>query len=134
MNRDINKQNACEILTAMEGGDHDSIIARLTDDARFWAPISATKRGISRPVSGAREIASLFTRARHFENMHWAVEQCLAEGDWVTVHTHMQGTLKNGNHYDNWHLWLFRFDGERVAEAWEYADTAYAVEVMSSAT
>ncbi len=118
----------------MESGDHASIVARLTDDAQFWVPLSATKRGITRPVSGAHEIASLFTRAGHFGSMHWTVEQCVAEGDWVTVHTHMRGTLKNGNHYDNWHLWLFRFEGKRVAEAWEYADTAYAFEVMNNTT
>jgi ketosteroid isomerase-like protein len=131
MQVDTRKQRARDVLTAMESGDGPAIVARLAEDARFWPPKSAVKRsGIAHPLVGAQAIAALFTRAKHFEQMHWETTHLLAEGDLVSIHTRMRGRMKNGKDYDNTHLWLFRFDGERVAEAWEYADTAYAFELM----
>jgi ketosteroid isomerase-like protein len=103
----------------------------LTYEARFWPPRSATTRAkLPRPVVGAESIAAVFTRSPHFKTMMWTVEHCLVDGDYVTVHTRMQGKLGNGNEYDNWHLWLFCFEDERITDAWEYADTAYAFELM----
>jgi ketosteroid isomerase-like protein len=54
----------------------------------------------------------------------------LGEGDYVVIHTQMTSRTKAGKDYDATHVWLFRFEGSLVAEAWEYADTAYAFERM----
>ena len=40
----------------------------------------------------------------------------------------MQAVMAEGASYDNDYVYLFRFDGPKIAEVWEYLDTAYFFE------
>jgi ketosteroid isomerase-like protein len=131
MDIEARKKRACAVLRATETADKPTLTSLFTGDARLWVPQSATSRaGLDRPVVGADAIAALFTASPHFNEMRWTIQQCVGEGDYVAVQTDMTGSTATGNAYQSSHLWLFRFEGERVAEAWEYADTAYAFERM----
>jgi hypothetical protein len=125
------KQRAREILAASEDRLTSRIAELFTAGARLWVPPSATARAsLARPIVGTAAIASVLTSEHAFEKLHWHILECVGERDYVVIHTRMNSRTKAGKDYDATHLWLFRFEGDLVAEAWEYADTAYAFERM----
>jgi ketosteroid isomerase-like protein len=44
----------------------------------------------------------------------------------VVIHTNLEATTNAGLSYDNPYCLLYRFEGDRIVEVWEHADTAYA--------
>ena len=42
----------------------------------------------------------------------------------------MHGRTVSGNDYHGSYHMLFRIDGDRIAEGWEFLDTAYVMERM----
>jgi ketosteroid isomerase-like protein len=129
MNDEVRKARASALLRATETGDRATLAALLTADARLWIPQSATTRaGLDRPLVGAPAIVELLGGTPNFASMTWEIRHCVGDGDYVAVQAEMTGTTAVGNDYQSSYVWLFRFSDERVAEMWEYADTAYAYE------
>jgi ketosteroid isomerase-like protein len=60
--------------------------------------------------------------------MTWDVQHLLAEDDFVTLQCTMRGRTASGNAYHGPYHMLFRIEGDRIAEGWEFLDTAYALE------
>jgi ketosteroid isomerase-like protein len=56
------------------------------------------------------------------------VHHVVVEDDVVMATASMTAELQNGLAYANDYAYLFRFDGDRIAEGTEYADTAYAMD------
>jgi len=58
-------------------------------------------------------------------------------GDPVTpvssLHVRMRGRTASGNTYHGPYHMLFRIDGDRIAEGWEFLDTAYCIERIGPA-
>ncbi len=63
-----------------------------------------------------------------FEHLHR-----LAEGDLVHSHFSLSAKTANGQDYHNHYQSLFRLEQRRIAEVWEYFDTAYLNAVFSAA-
>ena len=69
------------------------------------------------------------SRAYQKPTIAWTVHHVVAdEGDWVMANASMTATLANGNDYANDYCYVIRFDGDRIAEATEYTDTAHAMQ------
>ncbi len=51
------------------------------------------------------------------------IRHLVAEGDLVSAHYRRTAELLHGGEYEAEYNILFRFDGDRIAEAWEVADT-----------
>jgi ketosteroid isomerase-like protein len=130
---ETNKQVVRDQLAAMDRVDIDAQAALMTDDVQYWVPQSATQvGGLARPLVGKEAVLGLLANAKaYFSETDITIDQIVAEGEYVAVHSHMQGRTASGNDYLNQYHWLFRLDGGRIAEIWEHLDTAYAFARMA---
>ena len=130
---ETNKQVVRDQFAAMERQDADAQRALMTDDVRWWVPQSAAEfAGIARPLAGKEAVFGLIGNpGAYFSEMHWTIDQVVAERDHVAVHAHMQGRTASGNDYLNHYHWLYRLEGGLIAEIWEHVDTAYAFARMA---
>ena len=131
--RERNKQVVRDQMAAMDRVDVDAQAALMTDDVQYWVPQSATEvGGIARPLVGKTAVLGLLANARaFFSETQITIDQMVAEGNYVAVHSHMQGRTASGNDYLNQYHWLFRLNEGRIAEIWEHLDTAYAFARMA---
>ena len=102
-----------------------------TDDIVWHLPPSVRVQGIEADVR-TDGIVELFEMgfATYEPGMTWDVQHVLAEGDLVALHCTMRGRTASGNVYHGPYHMLFRIDHGRIAEAWEFLDTAYVLERM----
>lgn len=56
-----------------------------------------------------------------------------SEADRVHMHFTLHAITANGKPYENEYQTLFRLHDQRIAEAWEYLDTAYLFGLLTSA-
>jgi len=120
-------------LDAMGEYDAETLRSLLTDDARWWVPPSAEGR-LERPMVGGTKVAELaggqLTRAFRPGSTSWDVEHVTAEDNRVSILMQRRSLSAVGKPYLNQYHWLFRFDGDRIAEVWEILDTAMAQEQL----
>ena len=60
-----------------------------------------------------------------WRKLEYTLEHVLEDGDMVAVHATARGTTAIGHQYENEYHFLFRLEGDRIAEGWEFLDTAY---------
>jgi ketosteroid isomerase-like protein len=60
----------------------------------------------------------------------WDIDHLVAEDDLVTLHCTMHARTTAGNDYHGSYHMLFRLADGKIAEAWEFLDTAYVFECM----
>jgi ketosteroid isomerase-like protein len=103
----------------------------LTDDAVWHLPRSIANRGFG----GATELhgdaaRAIFTAATDVYEPGGSmdVRHVVAEADLVAVHCQLHTRTKAGHDYHGSYHMLFRIEGDRIAEAWEFLDTAYLAE------
>ena len=116
------------LLAAYAASDTDAVRRLVTDDVRWWVPQSAAGR-YPRPVVGREALVEVLagpSKAYVKPTIAWTVHDVVAEGDVVMASASMTAQLLNGLDYANDYAYVFRFDGDRIAEGTEYADTAYA--------
>ena len=130
---EANKQVVRRHLAASDRGDVHAQGALLAEDVRWWIPQSGEEHAhIARPLEGKEAVLGLFANGdAFFTDRHTTIDQIVAEGDYVAVHSHMQARTASGNDYLNQYHWLFRLEGARIAEVWEHLDTAYAFARMA---
>lgn len=125
-----NKVVVAELLTALEGGDVDAVLARLTDDATWWVagdlPISGDhdRAAIERMIAGQAAVVVL--------PIKFTPVGFIAEGDRVAVETESAADLKNGKHYSNKYHLVFEFDGDLISRVREYTDTKRVADILFS--
>jgi ketosteroid isomerase-like protein len=112
---------------ASDASDGDAVGALVTDDVKWWIPQSAAAQGIPRPVVGrAKLVESFWGTARYRPGTrHWSIERLITGGDCVAAQATLTATMVGGSDYSNQYVYIFRFEGSRIAEVWEYLDTAY---------
>jgi uncharacterized protein len=131
----VRKQVVHDVLAAYAASDAAALRRLLTDDVAWWVPRSAAGR-YPRPILGidaALEVLAGPSRAYRKPTIAWTVHHVASDGSDVVMATAtMTAVLLNGNEYVNDYCYVFRFDGDRIAEATEHTDTAYAVERASA--
>jgi ketosteroid isomerase-like protein len=58
-------------------------------------------------------------------SVEYTLEHVLEDDDMVAVHATARGTTSIGHEYENEYHFLFRLEGGRIAEGWEFLGTAY---------
>jgi ketosteroid isomerase-like protein len=104
----------------------------VTDDACWHLPTSVAARGYDREVRG-EGIRALFlgSMERYRSDRTWDVHHVVAEDDLVALHVTMHAHTNVGKEYHGSYHMLFRIEGDRIAEAWEFLDTAYVFECLA---
>ena len=90
--------------------------------------LHAFERTIEVESDGYRSVLEAFRSG--FPDVHWRVHRVLSDGEWSSVHTDLVGThsgvwsdLAPTGAVIEWeHMLMFRFDGDSIAEVWEFFD------------
>lgn len=103
----------------------------LADDACWHLPTSVAMRGYDQEVRGD-DLHALFlgSAERYLPGRTWDVHHAIAEDDLVALHCTMHARTNVGKEYHGSYHMLFRIEGDRIAEAWEFLDTAYVFECL----
>jgi ketosteroid isomerase-like protein len=123
------REIAVDLLNAIAERRRHDLPGLLTEDVTWWVPLSAAARGLARPLNGREGVVKLLGGDNsHYRTgtMKWEFHDVLQDGSRVVVHCTLRALTREGIPYENHYLMLYRFEGTRVAEAWEYTDTAYA--------
>jgi ketosteroid isomerase-like protein len=99
-----------------------------TDDVLWHFPHSVAVRSGMGPELHGPEVVALFGTQTNYVDRTWEIDHVLGEDDLVTLHCTMDGWTASGNRYRNSYHFLFRLADGRIAEGWEFLDTAYAFE------
>ena len=103
----------------------------VADDACWHLPTSVGRRGFDQDVR-AEAVRALFlgSSERYDANRTWDVHHVVAEDDLVALHGTMHARTNVGKEYHGSYHMLFRIEGDRIAEGWEFLDTAYVFECL----
>ena len=114
------KQVVHEVLAAYAASDAETLQRLFTADVAWWVPQSAAGR-YQRPIVGVDAVVAVLagpSRAYRKPTIAWTVHHVVADDtDVVMATATMSAVLLNGNDYVNDYCYVFRFDGDRIAEA-----------------
>jgi ketosteroid isomerase-like protein len=124
------KEAVAQLLQALVDDEGRTTRDLMRDDVIWWVPASAASRfGLARPLRGWADIDWLGGEGwKGFEpgSSRLEIHHLVAEDDLVSAHYRRTARRLDGAPYDTEYNILFRFDGDRIAEVWEIADTAAA--------
>ena len=130
MTNDDRKALIERFLHALVDEDADAMRPMVHDDVVWWVPASsATKFQLERPLTtwdGIPWFGGEGWKAFVPGSSVLEIRHLVAEGDLVSAHYRRTAERVHGGEYDAEYNILFRFDGDRIAEVWEVADTAAA--------
>ena len=134
-----NKEVVREFVQSVPSRDVDTMRAYLTENCVRHLQLPSARAGsgsLGAPDAHGRE-ALLDGFRRHLYALYRegsiSVEilHMVAEDDLVSAHFVFRATTaRKGEPYENWYHFLYRLEGGRIAEYWEYVDTAYATEKL----
>lgn len=123
------------VLAETTKGRPADISVFFTDDVKWHLPQSTAQMGKAL-YDGKSEVMQMFSGAvAQFykpESMQFTYHSIIAEGDFAHCHFSLEAITANGKPYLNHYQSLFRMRDNRIAEVWEYFDTAYLFGVFSS--
>lgn len=124
-----NKKLVLEFWT----GDPERKPDYLADDIVWHLPASVGQRNFGTTELRGDRARGIFAAAGKVYEPGGTcdVHHVIAEGDLVSVHCTLHRRMRGGAHYSGSYHMLFRVEGERVAEIWEFLDTALVLERMS---
>jgi len=119
---------ALELIAAMSNNDSDAMRRILSEDVRWWIPISAAEKlGVESPRIGHESAVSMVAGGhRRYEKFVYSPQSTLTNGLEVAVFAGLDATPRNGGEqYENSYAFRLRFEGNQVVELWEFTDTAH---------
>ena len=126
-----------ELVLKFWGSRPKEQAAFLTDDAVWHLPTSIANRSF-RGVTDLRGDAAraIFDAATEVYEPGGSMDvlHVVAEDDLVTLHCQLHTRTKAGNEYHGTYHMLFRLEDDRIAETWEFLDTAYLADCMGPPT
>lgn len=112
------------------GSASPGLVEHLTDGAEYSVNAQTMKIG---PFIGKKAISEKFlpTLKQIFpKGLAMTVRNVVVGDNLVAVECSSKADLSNGKVYANRYVFMFDFEGNRISNIREYADTAYAVEAM----
>jgi ketosteroid isomerase-like protein len=109
--------------------------ACLTDDATWHLPGSVGRKFGTADLHG-EQAKGIFVASTEVYEPGGAIDvlHVLAEDDLVTLHCTLHARTRAGHDYHGSYHMLFRVEDDRIAEVWEFLDTAYLAECVEPAT
>ncbi len=104
----------------------------LTEDVSWWVPPSSPLGGLHE--GRAKVLALLGSGVDLYDArvpMQIAIEQLVAEGDWVCAMLTIDARTAKGEPYHNHYHFAFRLRGGKICAVREYVDTLYAQRLFS---
>lgn len=99
-----------------------------TEDIAWHFPQSTASRSSGSDHYGKAAVLAMFGDVDAFyiaDTMQFDYHSFTAEDDRVHMHYTLRATTTSGKAYENQYQSLFRLEDGRIAEVWEYFDTAY---------
>ena len=113
-----NVETVDRMTAAIFSQDHDTLTAIFTDDFVFHQRAPLPTAGDHKGVGGLLEALGYLFEATGGD-IKLDQKYCLAEGEWVTEWEH--ATLgRNGKTLESDNSFVYRFDGDRIAEMWMF--------------
>ena len=125
---DRNKQLVLEFWAATQ----EEKLGYLSDDPTWHLPTSIARGFPAQDLRGD-QVRALFTASGEVyePDRTWDIHHVVAEADLVTLHCTMHARTRAGHDYHGSYHMLFRVEDDRIAEAWEFLDTAYVRECIT---
>jgi ketosteroid isomerase-like protein len=136
---DQHKDVVRKFLLSVPLQDLDAIGECTTDDVlqHYQQPSSRADAGTTgTPDIGGREAILSEIRENLYQiyregTIEVEIQRMVAEDDLVAAQFILRAvTAQRGEPYENWYHFLYRFEAGRIAEYWEYVDTAYAQRLL----
>lgn len=132
MNTTENRQVVEQIFLELAAGNSRPLIERLADDVSWTVmghtPWSKTYRGkqlVMKELLGA-------LAARLAGRYRATADRILADGTYVVVQARGEATTKTGVPYNNEYCFIYRFEGDSIAEVTEYLDTQLLITALAT--
>ena len=130
MTLSTNKQIVQAFYDFANRGDMEACMGQLADDVT-WTNIGSTK--YSGTFHGkadlvARLLQPVFGQLQ--AGITSAIDNMVAEGDFVVVQSRGQAATKDGRPYNNSYCHVFRLHGDKIVEVTEYLDTELTSAVL----
>jgi ketosteroid isomerase-like protein len=126
-------------FAAMGASDGETMAEFMTPAVRWWFPPSASQRATAehsvtrllghvpeRPEVGRDAVLAVVGHVDHFyQSLEYTLNHIVEDDDMVAVHATAHGVTAIGRDYENEYHILFRLEDGRIAEVWEFLDTAF---------
>jgi len=125
------KEKALKFIAALDKGDANGFNDLLTDDFNFeimgklpgFEPIDGKDNFINGMVPGVK---TLFPTGLNF-----TIGTVISEGPHVAIQASSKTVAANGRAYANRYHWYIHFNGDKISQFREYADTNHIRETVS---
>jgi ketosteroid isomerase-like protein len=117
------------LLDAIGAHDRERLASLVGADARWWFQPSVARPDAPRSVAGRDAIvAAVIPPHPAFEkgSTSWTILHEVQGGDLLAVHAERRATGSRGQPYHVEYHFLFRYEGDQIAEVWDIMDTAAA--------
>ena len=123
------------LLVAMADYDADALAPLLHDDIVWWSPVSASRKGAPRPINGRDDVVRIFCGGLGLYRagtITWDIDHLIvdtssrADDARVAVVFTRRSLTAAGNPYENQYCFVLLLRAGRIAEGWEFVDTAHA--------
>jgi len=125
-----NKQLVQEFYDAANRGDMETCMGHLAEDVT-WTNIGSTK--YSGTFHGKTDLVTRLLQPVFGQlqaGITSAIDNLVAEGDFVVVQSRGKAATKDGRAYNNTYCHVFKIDGGKIVEVTEYMDTELASAVL----
>ena len=133
-NKDIVLQFQMDVSKKIRGEDID-VSQYLHDDVQWHLPQSLASLADGSDKIGIDQVSGLFdgTVAQFYQpqTMSFDFHSMIGEGDYVHMHFSLKALTSHGKPYANHYQTLFRLSDEKIAEVWEYFDSAVVKELFA---
>jgi ketosteroid isomerase-like protein len=125
------KERALKFIAGLDKGDPGSFEGLLTDDFEFeimgklpgFKPIHGKDNFINGMLPGLKQ---LFPTGLNF-----TIGTVISEGPHVAIQASSKTLASNGRPYANRYHWYIHFNGDKISQFREYADTNHIKETVS---
>jgi ketosteroid isomerase-like protein len=121
-----NKELAQAFIDALATDGLEAIADLFASDAVLWSLTDRTSLSFAEYV----EVYHRLITTRFVDGIQMTTNLVMAEEDRVVVECESHGDMRNGRHYNNMYLYLFRIDDEGIRNIWEYNDTHHSQTVL----
>lgn len=128
-NRSVRKELVRRFFAGISNADRQALLRIVTPELVWVVPQSAVPPYAGRHC-GADDVVGMMLDAIRETFLPGTVRHhlllCVEDDDVVVAETNMKAKQADGREYNNFYVFIFEFEDNRIAEVREHVDTAYA--------